>query len=164
MSDLIYCVNLKNEVSHLKESIIEDAMKTRHLQSYSFEILTDHKDYLYNILIERSRYLLNDFTIKDKNFRLWGFITDDTYYEGDTWHNHLDTSTINAVLYLQTVKGKGIEYEYKGDKKYYEPKDYDLLIFPNFLNHRPLTSNFERRISLNLELKCFESSESIFNA
>ena len=53
MRDLIYCVNLKNEVSHLKESIIEDAMKTRHLQSYSFEILTDHKDYLYNILIER---------------------------------------------------------------------------------------------------------------
>ena len=163
MNNLIHSMNVEKEVSHLTESIINDALKTRYQQAYNFEVITNHKDYLYNLLIEKSKNVLNNFTIADKNFRIWCYFTDDTYYKGNTWHNHLNTSTINAVLYLQTVKGKGIEFDHNGEYFYYEPNNYDLLIFPDFLNHRPLTSKTERRISLNLELNCLEDSKDIFN-
>ena len=45
---------------------------------------------------------------------------------------------------------------------YYEPNDFDLLIFPNYLKHKPVASKLETRISLNLELECLENVNSIF--
>ena len=69
---------------------------------------------------------------------------------------------INSVLYLETVEGKGIEFENNGEHLYIEPKDYDLLIFPDFLNHLPRISEDKRRISFNMELRCNENSQDIF--
>ena len=43
------------------------------------------------------------------------------------------------------------------------PEDNDMLIFPSFLDHYPETSKKEPRITLNLELRCKESTEKIFN-
>ena len=179
MNNLIHSMNVEKEVSHLTESIINDALKTRYQQAYNFEVITNHKDYLYNLLIEKSKNVLNNFTIADKNFRVWCYFTDDTYYKGDTWHNHISTSTINGVLYLQTVRGCGIEIctDYNvndkfniADKdynrrniKYMRPNNFDLLIFPNFLDHRPIPSKSKnKRITLNMELRCKEPSYTIF--
>ena len=161
---MIHIVNIKNQISkEVVDDIKIDILKTRHNQDYNFEVFTKYKNRLYDIFIKQSKRILKKFTLKDENFSLWCYYTDHTYYKGDTWHNHIDTSTINAVLYLKTVDGKGIEFEHDGKTTYVEPKDFDLLIFPNYLNHRPLTSDTETRISLNMELRCNETSKEIFS-
>ena len=162
LNRLIYKVNVKSDFQDLKVDIINDALKTRHKQNFNFEVFTDYKQKLYDTFINHSENLLNDFTLKDKDFKLWCYFTDHSFNEGDTWHNHINTATINGVLYLKTVKNKGIEFENEGEKFYFEPQDFDLVIFPDFLNHRPVTSKVERRVSLNMELRCNESSEDIF--
>ena len=161
---MIHKVNIKKFITkELVDDILIDALKTRHKQFYNFEVFTKHKEKLYNIFIKESRYILNKFTLKDEDFKLWCYYTDHTFHKGDTWHNHIDTSTINGVFYLKTVKNKGIEFENNGDRAYFEPIDYDLLIFPSYLNHRPLNSKFETRISLNMELRCNESVYEVFS-
>lgn len=159
---MIYKINIKSQIIKLVDDIIIDALKTRHEQNYNFEIFTKHKEKLYNIFISESKKVLDKFTLKDNNFKLWCYYTDQSYHKGDTWHNHIKTSTINGVLYLKTVKDTGIEFKNKGDQFYIEPEDFDLLIFPDYLNHRPLNSKTETRISLNMELRCNETSSDIF--
>jgi len=108
---------------------------------------------------------------------------DKSYLKGDTWHNHLKSCTINGVLYIKTIKGCGLKYcenideeiienlnpeEYENGKniQYIEPEDYDLLIFPDFISHRPVFPESkvgnDYRLSLNFELRCFEKSIDIF--
>jgi hypothetical protein len=78
------------------------------------------------------------------------------------WHNHIETSTINSVLYLKT-QNKGIRFRHKNKKIHMLPKENDLLVFPSFLEHFPDVSKNKPRITLNLELRCNETAESIFN-
>ena len=79
------------------------------------------------------------------------------------WHNHLATSTINGVYYYQ-VEGDGITFERKGKEFHYIPKQGELLIFPNDLNHKPDKATSKKwRYSINMELTTDESSSILFN-
>ena len=78
--------------------------------------------------------------------------TDENYHEGEVWHNHKNTCSLCGVLYLKTVKGCGIELRHKNKISYIEPKTYDLLIFPGFLDHKPLISKTKKRVSLQFEI------------
>ena len=168
MKNLIIC-NVKDKIKSIKKQLIEDTLKTRHLQNidhYSFEVNTSQKNYVYNILIDECKKRLNSFTLKDTNFKLWGYYTDKSYHLGSRWHNHLDSSTINAVLYVKPVKGYGIEFIKSIGRIHFpvvlDPKPYDLLIFPNYVDHRPLIPKNKIRISYNLELRCKEDVNDIF--
>ena len=182
---LINKINLTKEIEPIKDELITEILSSRFYrnpESYNFKVNTKHNKYLYDLFIKRSRRLLNKFTLRDTDFKLWCYYTDNSFYLGDRWHNHYSTSTINGVLYLEAVKGYGLEYctdyneTFIGDlpvelynnreKKYIEPNNYDLLIFPNFLEHRPIVSQMDknkRRITLNFEIRCNESSKEIFN-
>ena len=169
--NLIFKQNIKNEVHHLKDELINDTLKSKENynrknvnggQNLNFEVSTKHKEYLYNIFLEKSKKYLNKFTLKDTDFRLWCYYTNNDYIGTMKWHNHLNTSTINGVLYIETVKDKGIKFKHDKEFYYFEPEDYDLLIFPDFLNHLPKRSKDKRRMSFNMELRCIESSKEIF--
>ena len=179
---LINKVNVTRQIKPIKDQLINDALlsqSNRQEGIFNYEVNTNHRQYLYDMFIKHSRRLLNNFTLRDTNFKVWCYLTDETYSQGDTWHNHFNTSTINGVLYLNVVKGYGIEFktdyndtykqnisnrEYNRDNvKYIEPNNFDLLIFPDFIDHRPLISKDKRRISFNLEIRCNESSKKIFN-
>ena len=67
---MIHKVNIKSQIIELVDDIKNDALKTRHLQDWNFEIFTEHKGKLYNIFIEESKKVLNKFTLKDENFKL----------------------------------------------------------------------------------------------
>ena len=82
----------------------------------------------------------------------------------DNWksviHNHIETSTINAVYYLNIPQ---IDYKNVGeikllhnDKWYnYMPSENELLIFPNYLTHDTEYNKTEDfRVSINMEIKC----------
>ena len=116
-----------------------------------------------SLFIKKSRKLLNPFTIRDPQLKVWCYFTGlGNHIEEDIWHNHTRTSNINSVIYLQTLKDHGIKFENGNESWYVEPENFDLLIFPGFLNHRPVTSQTQQRISLNLELKCNETDKDIF--
>ena len=44
-----------------------------------------------------------------------------------------------------------------------EPKKYDLLVFPGFLNHLPIVHKTKRRISLQFEISCIEDINNIWS-
>ena len=66
------------------------------------------------------------------------------------------------MIYLKT-EGKGIFFKHKDESLYVLPKENDMLIFPAFLDHYPVPSKKEPRITLNLELRCKEPINKIFN-
>jgi hypothetical protein len=82
----------------------------------------------------------------------------------DNWksviHNHINTSTINAVYYLNIPQ---IDYKNVGDIKLlhndkwynYMPSENELLIFPNYLTHdTEYNKTDDFRVSINMEIKC----------
>ena len=117
---------------------------------------------LYKLFIDYSKKLLNKFSIKNSNFKVFCYFTGLNNYDPNEWHYHQNTATINSVLYIKTIKDCGINFKNNNECWYVEPKDFDFLIFPAFLNHLPITSKNQQRISLNLELKCNESDKEIF--
>tara|TARA_Y100000114_G_scaffold127482_1_gene124159 strand:+ start:1305 stop:1832 length:528 start_codon:yes stop_codon:yes gene_type:complete len=161
-------LNVEEYLKPIIDDLIIDVLQYKdiHLvtktQNYSFKVFSKYSNILYDMFINKCKEHLNDFTLRDKNFELWCYYTNKDYAKGNKWHNHIRTSTINSVLYLETVKGKGIEFENNGEYLYIEPKDYDFLIFPDFLNHLPRISEDKRRISFNMELRCNENSQDIF--
>jgi len=164
----IYKLNLKKELKNKKEKIVRDILKAKDeagnykVMAYNFEIFSLYNAYLYELFMEKSKKLLNPFTLKNAPLKVWCYFTGLGNHVEDRWHNHRRTSSINSVIYLEAIKDYGIKF--KGDKEswYIEPKNFDLLIFPGFLDHRPVTSNTQQRISLNLELKCNEEDKDIF--
>jgi len=106
-------------------------------------------------------------TIDDKKTieEYWAYCTNrhNIYY---VFHNHIKTSTINSVYYVNVPDCPGGELDFELNGKFYsfKPKQFDLIIMPNYLNHaprQPLTDEY--RISINLELFCKESAEEIFS-
>jgi hypothetical protein len=161
----IHKLNLKKELKNKKAGIVKDILKSQDdikTGSYNFEVFSKHNNYLYDLFIKKSRKLLNPFTIRDSWLRVWCYFTGVGYHRKDRWHNHSHTSSINSVIYLETVKNHGIKFKNGKEPWYVEPNEFDLLIFPGFLNHLPVTSSTQKRISLNLELKCKEQDKDIF--
>ena len=82
----------------------------------------------------------------------------------DNWksvvHNHIETSTINAVYYLNIPQ---LNYKNVGDIKLlynnkwynYTPSENELIIFPNYLTHdTEFNKTDDFRVSINMEIKC----------
>jgi len=68
----------------------------------------------------------------------------------------------HGVLYLEIVKDCGIQLKYENKIIYIEPKKYDLLIFPGFLDHLPIVHKTKKRISLQFEITCEEDANNIW--
>tara|TARA_R110000744_G_scaffold333988_1_gene439392 strand:+ start:470 stop:997 length:528 start_codon:yes stop_codon:yes gene_type:complete len=160
----IYKDNLKKEIKNIKEDIIKDCLKTKSktVLSFNFQVFTKHHNKLYSLFIDSCKKKLKKFSVVNNPTKLWSYFTDKNFHEGDIWHNHIGTCTICGVLYLETAKDCGIEFEDNNKIIYIEPKNYDLLIFPGSLNHRPIISNNKKRISINFEVFCHESINQIF--
>jgi len=158
--------NINKQIKLFKNNLIEDCIKGRISHNINgarnYLINTKYKTKLYQILINYCKMNLNKFSIKDKNFKVWCYYSDNNFNEGN-WHNHINTSTINAVLYLKIPSDNlGIDFKINNEIKNYKPKSGDLLVFPNYLDHYPYPSYDKPRISLNLEIICNEPSREIF--
>jgi|TARA_E500000318_G_scaffold87344_1_gene84295 hypothetical protein len=160
---MIHCFSIKEDIKNFKENLIKECIDQRKKEDggCNFKVQTKYMNTLYKIFIDCAKKILKPFTIKDKNFKIWCYITDNTY--NDTgWHNHKKSATINSVIYLQ-IKGEGINFKQDNKQIYLKPDNGDMLIFPASLNHKPKPSKDDKRISLNLELLCNESEQEIFN-
>ena len=166
--DTVYVVSLKEQLQLIESELTKELINQRPAKmlfgEYNFNVKSKYNPYLYKLFLESSTKLLNKFTLKDENFKTWCSISDNQF-DITCWHNHLTTSTINGVIYLKITKEeKGINFLIDNKVQNFIPKQFDLVIFPNYLNHCPLVSKTEeKRISLNLELRCKEKVTDIFD-
>jgi len=160
----VYIANLQKEIEPIKNDLIIQCQKDKHSRlkhDNNFYVNTNHKDFIYNLFIEKASSFLKKFTIINFDFKVWCYLTDESFNRVN-WHNHAASSTVSGVLYLKTVSNSGIVFEEEQTYLTVHPKDFDLLIFPNYLNHLPILSSNDLRVSLALEFTCHENSRDIF--
>lgn len=163
---IFYVKNLKKELKNINKEIIDDCIKSLvnidYKKGNNYQVFTKHHNKLYSLFIESCKKNLNNFTIKNNQNILWGNYTDKNYAPNQFWHNHKNSCTLCGVLYLKTVKDCGIKLKYNNKIMYIEPKNYDLLIFPGFLDHLPIVDKTKKRISLQFEITCEEDINNIW--
>jgi hypothetical protein len=160
---VIHCFSVKDSIKDIKKNLINECIEQRTLikDCNNFELKTIYLNNLYQLFITNAKKVLNNFTLKDENFKVWCYMTDKLY--SDThWHNHIKSATINSVIYLKT-NDNGIDFMISNEEKKIMPNDGDMLIFPASIYHRPEPSTDSERISLNLEMRCNENEKEIFN-
>tara|TARA_Y100001973_G_C5177644_1_gene323023 strand:- start:1237 stop:1731 length:495 start_codon:yes stop_codon:yes gene_type:complete len=157
MEKIFYIDNLKKEVKDIRKQLIDDCIlstKNKIHNHYNYEVFTQHHETLYSLFIKSCKKYFKNLKIHNTPTRLWSYCTDKDYTEGEVWHNHIKSCTLCGVLYLKTVKNCGIDLRHNNNITYVEPKNYDLLIFPGFLDHKPRISKTKKRISLQFEIFC----------
>jgi len=160
---MIYSFSIDKKIENFKENLIKECINQRKKEEggLNFKLETKYIKNLYIIFIETAKKILKPFTLKKKDFKVWCYITDNTF-NNTCWHDHKKSATINGVIYLQ-IKNEGINFRNNNKKIYIKPNNGDMLIFPGSLEHCPETSTDYKRISLNLELMCNENEKDIFN-
>lgn len=161
--------------SELIDIILECKSRNHFSSGGSFLVDRDYQNFFSNLYrkFERSSFdLFKMYTKSNRESLIWSY-SSNKYNHGTIpgqIHNHINTSTINSVYYLSipnsVTEEKGSITFFLRDMEFtYTPKNYDLLIFPNYLDHR--INNYEDdeewRISINMEIKCEESSEELFS-
>lgn len=119
---------------------------------------------LYSKLVEYSKLIFGNFHFSEKNTsQTFCYFSTENFYN-EIWHSHKETSTINSVYYLSMPeKGGTIQFKYLNQIIDYLPNENDILIFPNFLEHRPMKPIGNKpRISINMEIQSCESSKKLF--
>ena len=149
--------NLERDIKDIKDQLIEECIKSTEKRikgCFNYEVFSKYHDKLYYLFINSCKKYFKNIKPHDTPRKLWSYYTDKNFPGAYLWHNHKRTCNLCGVLYLKTVKGCGIELRHNNDIVDFEPKNYDLLIFPGFLDHRPLMSLIETRISLQFEIMC----------
>ena len=147
MEKIFYIDNLKKEVKDIRKQLIDDCIlstKNKIHNHYNYEVFTQHHETLYSLFIKSCKKYFKNLKIHNTPTRLWSYCTDKDYTEGEVWHNHIKSCTLCGVLYLKTVKNCGIDLRHNNNITYVEPKNYDLLIFPGFLDHKPRISKTKK--------------------
>jgi len=124
---------------------------------------------LYDKFLNTSKKLLNKFTLNEnynKNY-CWAVASNKDFKPSINWHNHITTSTINSVYYLNIPEGmKGGEIEFRNRRKdvlKIKPKTNELYIFPGWMWHNPINVKSEElRLSINMEIVTKEKPVDIF--
>jgi hypothetical protein len=137
-------------------------------EGYNFPIY-DFKDKffykLYDKFLVESKKIFGEFDVAVNNKNVcWCYRSLGNNYS-PIYHNHIKTSTINAVYYYQIKKGDSITFLQDQKEFKYLPSEGELLIFPNYLLHKPNKpcSVNQYRYSINMEIITTQSSNNIFS-
>ena len=132
---------------------------------HNFSIKDDHTLFfskLYDKYLKLCCELFGNFDLSDRNKTICWCYRSSKGNSVSIWHNHFDTSTLNGVYYYQ-VDGDGIEFRDHSQKQEYIPEQGELIIFPNYLFHRPCVANSTRnRYSINMEILTQQSVHELF--
>lgn len=148
-----------------KKQFVKDILKQREhffklrkdALQYNF-LLAESKntEILYNSFLKVAKKHFGKFNLLETNLPLcFSLCTNKDYYKSVP-HNHLNTSTINSVYYLNVPNNEGkIQFLVNNKWLEYQPVEKELLIFPNYLEHNTTKNNTkEWRISINMEILC----------
>lgn len=152
--------------------VLENKVRNHREIGGSFLIDEDYRGFfksLYSKFFEFSKTLFGDFTTSDNNESCWSYASNKFDHGPGLLHNHLSTSTINSVYYLNvpqtaSISNGSISFVLNGNRFTHKPENGDLLIFPNYLDHQiNFLDDEEYRVSINMEIKSEESSEELFS-
>ncbi len=140
---------------------------------YNFPIVEGYDDFFlktYYKFYDLSTELFGELTPTVDCVGCHSYVTDNKGFGVDRIHNHLQTATISACYYLNIPKESVhdecsisfISWE-TNTELIYRPSNFDLIIFPNYLDHKINYSPYEdERITLTMEIQCEENSTNIF--
>ena len=152
--------------------VLENKIRNHKGNGGSFLIDEDYRGffkYLYSKFFEVSKTLFGDFTPSNNSDACWSYASNKFDHGPGLLHNHLNTSTINSVYYLNvpqtaSIDNGSISFVLNGSRFTHKPENGDLLIFPDYLDHQiNFLDDEEYRISINMEIKCKESSDELFS-
>ena len=113
---------------------------------------------IYDKILNTCESLFEKIDLSDNNSdKCWSLCTNKDYWESVP-HDHIKTSTINTVYYLQVPKIDNqfcgmIRFLIDGKWNDYQPEPNELIIIPNDLVHDTTFHDTEEwRISLNFEI------------
>lgn len=117
---------------------------------------------LYNQCLKKASEILGPFDVLESNkSSCWCYPSNNTYYRSGI-HDHTRTSVINAVYYFSVPETSNYRdgaiafYDANNTEIWaYKPREHDLLLFPNYLKHQPLSITSETyRFAINMEIIC----------
>lgn len=174
MPDNLICIkNFLTVDDVVKRELMEDIFYSKKVHdeyenspgvSTNFKIIRDRNNFckkLYNKFLRTTTRIFGDIILDERNkTTCWSLCTNKDYWKSVV-HNHVSSSSINAVFYLQVPK---INDEYCGKIfllnesnvwEEYQPEPFDFLIMPNYMYHDTEYHDTEEwRVSINLEIIC----------
>ena len=160
-----FTLDITYDKNKLYDEIIED-FKSEEVRSFlvkSNNFKLDKKydfiNTIYEKFLQESTKLFGAIQLDPTNIKDgWAYINNKNFYKNGI-HNHLNTSTINSVYYLNvpdTKTGSINFFDNEHNVIYtHHPKEKELIIFPNYMLHEPCQSmTDEYRIAINLEIRC----------
>jgi len=169
--------NFEQVEDNLKNALVAVVLENKFRNHFgkrggSFLIDEDYRNFfknLYNKFFEFSKTFFGDFTTSNNSEMCWSYASNQFDHGPGLLHNHINTSTINSVYYLNvpqstTISEGSISFVLDDQQFSYRPKNGDLLIFPNYLDHKiNFLNDEEYRVSINMEIKCEETAEELFS-
>lgn len=148
--------------SRMIDTVLSQKDTANYHGGYTFEVIDQHEDFkkLYNHFFDLVTTVFGSIDIAPKH-RPWCWAN---VYNRDNFktnlHNHVRTSSINAIYYLklphdiQSNEGGLIIAKNKMEEPMlFMPDEGDLLIMPNYVYHEPqMHSSLDYRIAINMEI------------
>jgi hypothetical protein len=124
---------------------------------------------LYSKFFESALNFFGELKIHQNNSSMcWSYSSNNVDHGMGLIHNHIDTSTINSVYYLNvpdsaTEENGSIQFFLDDNTFSYRPNNFDIVLFPNYLDHKiNFLDDPEYRISINMEIICEENPYELF--
>jgi hypothetical protein len=161
-----FILDINYDKDKIYNEIISD-FKSQEMQEYlasganNFKLNKkyDFINTIYKKFFQESTKLFGELVLDPTNVKDgWAYINNKEFYKNGI-HNHLRTSTINSVYYLNVPDEATGSINFFDDEHniiyMHCPKEKELLIFPNYMLHEPCQSMTDKyRIAVNLEIKC----------
>lgn len=158
--------NIENKNHHYNFLVTEYLDRKDSMGDNANFLISKHDNFcniLYNNFVKECTGIFGNINFtQDNSKNCWAYVSNKFFYSSFI-HDHVETSVINGVYYLHvpefsedTKKSSISFYDSNNNEIWnYKPRTDDLLIFPNFLKHKPWPPNSEEfRIAINMEIKC----------
>jgi len=111
---------------------------------------------MYDKFLDECKSTLGKFKLFKHNSKDFHCLCTNKNYYASVPHDHMFSSTIVGVYYLNVPDNKGaILFKVNDEWGSYQPSEKELLIFPSYLEHDTLKNDTEEwRISINMEILC----------
>jgi hypothetical protein len=155
----------------MEQIIVEQNRGRAYVDGYNFAIVSDDPlfEALYSGMLATVGGLYRttfkrELALSPSNKRTcWAFVLDENRPAVEVWHNHITTSTHNAVYYVRANEGDAIHVivpesardPRQGRELEIPVREGTLLVMPNWLFHKPKGIERQqglRRISINMEV------------
>jgi hypothetical protein len=162
----------KKTRTDLMNIVLENKKKNHHGVGGSFKIDYDPTSFfadLYSKFFKVTYDFFGELNVLPNNSSMcWSYSSNNVDHGPGMVHNHINTSTINSVYYLNvpdsaTIENGSIQFFMNNKTFSYRPNRYDLVMFPNYLDHKiNYLNDSEYRISINMEILCNNDPHVIF--